>query len=106
MTHTFADDKGYLVYQGFQKDLRKLIEKTAGKDAANCSGSNTVRFLDRACSMDGNVSSMLGIVLRQPWRTDSERKLLIKNYKNVIKAVEQRINKNTLRAIAKEMQLA
>ena len=106
MTHTFADDKGYLVYQGFQKDLRKLIEKTAGKDAANCSGSNTVRFLARACSMDGNVSSMLGIVLRQPWRTDSERKLLIKNYKNVIKAVEQRINKNTLRAIAKEMQLA
>ena len=102
----FASNKGILVYKGIQKDLRKLIEKTAGKDAANCSGSNTVRFLARACSMDGNVSSMLGIVLRQPWRTDSERKLLIKNYKNVIKAVEQRINKNTLRAIAKEMQLA
>ena len=38
MANMFASDNGLRIYTGFEKNLRKLIEKTAGKDAAKCSG--------------------------------------------------------------------
>ena len=105
MSQMFATNKGILVYNGIQKDLRKLIEKTAGKEAAKCSGADSARFLARACGLDGYLSSMLDIIMKNPYQTDRERKQLIRNYIAVIKAVEQRIDKRTLRAIAQEMQL-
>ena len=55
MANMFASDNGLRIYTGFEKNLRKLIEKTAGKDAAKCSGADSTRFLARACWPDGHI---------------------------------------------------
>ena len=105
MANMFASDNGIRIYTGFEKNLRKLIEKTAGKDAARCSGADSTRFLARACCLDGHISTMLGIIVNCPYQNDRQRKQLIGFYKAIIKTVEKRIDKRTLRAIAEEMQL-
>jgi len=105
MSSIFATDKGYAIYSGFQKELRKVIEKAAGKNAAKCSAADTTRFLARACCSEMVMKVMLNGILTDPWKTDKERKQRIKDYKVIIETLETKVSKEQMQEILREMQV-
>lgn len=88
---SFSTNEGIEIYEGFENELKKMINSQAGKQNVHITAAGAVKYLVRAANRDYIYRDILQEIIAKPAITRNQKKERIREYKALIKGLKSRI---------------
>ena len=102
MRKVFATNNGYKVFEKIQSTLEKMIKEGAGKKVPVHTADESVLFLANAAVKDEILIRMLRSIFESPFATSNDRKERVRELKDVMTLVREKLGKTGLSDAASE----